>query len=475
MRDGPKCTGAASRLRNRPGCQTGMVTLTRELIDVARAAGAVSVGATTADELIEGRRRLEMARSQGMAGPLGFTYDDPATATQVRLSYPWARSLLVFGVSYVHDSATPPPSGPIVARFATKDFYQPVRNVASAVTAHLMSGGQRAAILIDDNRLADRAAAIRSGVGWFGRSTMVLAPGAGPWMLLGTVVTDAQLEPTGPMRRDCGTCTACIPACPTGAITDGALDARRCLSTWLQTPGSIPHWVRPILGRRIYGCDDCLTSCPPGHPALRASPKPGTGDTSFTALLAQSDDALLERFDWWFVPRRDGRYIRRNLIVAAGNSGEADVVPQLVGHLASQSSMIRGHAAWSLARSQGVDAVPALRGALAEERAPEAREEMLLALLMVERPGTYGSLLADDEKVTSEGLGGALALVGADIDVDTLPDHGLASLMVTGPSPTPDVEDALVATLIRVNDRARTLERLRQRARLRLDGGRHVG
>ncbi len=444
------------------------LSLTRELMDVARSAGADSVGITHAGAFDRGRVNFEEAYGKCWAGPLGFTYDDPALATDIRTSFPWARSLVVFGVSYVGRARSPGKAGPIIGRFATADFYDAVGRVATAVSARLTDLGKRAATLIDDNRLADRSAAIRAGVGWAGRSTMVLAPGVGPWMLLGSVATDAVLDPTTEMRRDCGTCTACIPACPTGAIQDGFLDARRCLSTWLQTPGSIPHWVRPILGRRIYGCDDCLTSCPPGHPALRSAVTEPLLE-SFSSLLARDDECLVNRFSWWFVPRRDGRYIRRNLLVAAGNSTDPDVVPALEEHLQSPSSMIRGHAAWAIARRGTDGANRSIRVALEAERAPEGREEMLLALTMLEQPDLYTELMAADELVTTDSRYAGLALIGVDIDSHVIPSARLKILPIRRGS-SPEAALHQLAGMVGVSDRERHVERLRRDARRLLAG-----
>ena len=198
-----------------------------------------------------------------MSGPLHFTYDEPVVAANVETTFPWARSIVVFAHNYLTNAISPAETGAVVGRFATFDHYQSVRRIAERLASLLTDAGHRAEPLIDDNRLVDRAAAARAGLGWIGKSTMVLTPGHGPWMLLGSVVTDIRLETTRPMIRDCGICEACIPACPTGAITASGLDASKCISTWLQTPGSIPRWIRPSIGRRIYGCDDCLTSCPP--------------------------------------------------------------------------------------------------------------------------------------------------------------------------------------------------------------------
>ncbi|HEX9864917.1 MAG TPA: 4Fe-4S double cluster binding domain-containing protein [Acidimicrobiia bacterium] len=386
--------------------------LTAELRVLAESVGAAGFGVAGADRFQRELLALHNHKASGRAGPLRFTYGAPESATDIRASFPWAERLVVVGWNYLAVAASPDITGPLVGRFATSDQYQPVRQVAEALAAHLRRKGYRAEILIDDNRLVDRAAAVRAGVGWSGRNTMVLAPGHGPWMLLGSVVTDAPLATTDPMQRSCGTCVACIPACPTQALDEHGLDARRCLSTWLQTPGSIPQWIRPLLGRRIYGCDDCLTVCPPGTRALAEAGNRPTG-LMFAEMLALDDKELLDSFSWWYVPRRQGRFIRRNLLVAAGNAGEAGSWSPALAHTTHPSSMIRGHAYWALARGWGAEARPVLRERLPIETVPEARDELVLALLMLEHPEAHRSILAVDEWVgADETLLGA-AVIGA--------------------------------------------------------------
>ena len=296
--------------------------LAEELSTLAYRNGAAGFGVTGAEVFTGEKAALRASRDSGRSGPLRFTYDDPDLATDISRSFPWAKSLVVVSYDYVSQADTPSQEGAVVGRFATTNQYHGVRRITGAIAEFLRARGYRAEMLSDDNRLVDRAAAVRAGVGWVGKSTMVLAPGHGPWMLLGTVVTDASIPASSPMQRDCGTCSACIPACPTGALGEWGLDARRCLSAWLQSPGSVPQWIRPVMGRRIYGCDDCLTACPPGGRALAAAGE-RPGPLPFTELLELSDDDLLDRFRWWYVPRRQGRFIRRNLLVAAGNSRES--------------------------------------------------------------------------------------------------------------------------------------------------------
>ncbi|HEX6286223.1 MAG TPA: 4Fe-4S double cluster binding domain-containing protein, partial [Acidimicrobiia bacterium] len=243
----------------------------RTIRQTALAAGADTVGFTSADPFPDALTTMRRRKGKGMAGPLHFTYEDPELSTDIRQTFPWARSLVVLGASYIEQAPQPAASGPVVALFATRDHYQRVRDAAAAVITLIEDAGGKADMVVDDDRFVDRAAAVRAGVGWIGRSTMVLTPGHGPWQLFGSIVTDLDLDEDAPMRRTCGTCVACIPACPTGAITEDGVDARLCISTWLQSSGSIPHWVRPLIERRIYGCDDCLTSCPPGSPAMAAA------------------------------------------------------------------------------------------------------------------------------------------------------------------------------------------------------------
>lgn len=362
-----------------------MTVTTEDLSRIARESGAVAFGVTTAAPFPEALTVLRRHREDGFAGPLHFTYDDPDVATNVGRTFPWARSVVVFAHGYLPAATAPAAVGPVVARFATSDQYQPVRSIATAVSDRLSESGARAEVLIDDNRLVDRTAAARAGVGWLGKSTMLLAPGQGPWMLLGSVITDADLDVTPPMRRTCGTCVACIPACPTGAITDRGLDARRCMSTWLQTSGPIPHWIRPLVERRIYGCDDCLTSCPPGFKMAKGE-TPASVVDSFANLLSLDDDDLIEHFGWFYVPHRDARFLRRNLLVAAGNSEEAEAVKPILDHFTHRSSLVRGHAYWALARSIGDQAWTPLRRRHAFESVPDAIAELDRALLMVRKP-----------------------------------------------------------------------------------------
>ena len=361
---------------------SAIADLSAELHRLLADLGCDRVGIASAEPFEEARRSIEAAKSSGRHAGMHFTFGQPYRSTSVGASFPWAESLLVAGRSYVPAAGTPGPAQPNhgrVARFATDDHYAPLRSALEAAAERLRALGHRASVVVDDNRLVDRAAAVRAGVGWWGKNAMVLAPRVGPWMLLGSVVTDAQLEPTAPMVRDCGTCDACLPACPTGAlVAPGVLDARLCIAYLLQSPDWIPRELRAAIGDRIYGCDDCLDACPPGR-KLEATALDAPR-LEVRGLLELSDDELLDRFAAFYIPRRRAEYLRRNFLIALGNSGDGRAVPVVARHVAHDDPMVRAHSAWALGRLGGAAAKAALEAARASEVDPEVLEEIVAAL-----------------------------------------------------------------------------------------------
>lgn len=348
-----------------------------EIGRVLAAGGCVAHGVTGAEPFPEAHAALVDAVASGRSAGLSFTFRQPAVAADPRHTFPWARSLVVAAHAYVPDAGDPGPGmagAARIARFAVGDRYAPLRAALAAVADLLGERGFRAEVLVDDSRLVDRAAAVRAGVGWSGKSTMVLVPGAGPWVLLGSVVTDADLPADEPMRRTCGTCDACIPACPTGAIVaPGVLDARRCLAAILQSPGWIPRDLRQAVGDRLYGCDDCLEACPPGD-RIRVGAGSG-GRVDVAALLALDDAALRARFPHFFVPRNEGRWLRRNALVVLGNTGGGAAAAVLADHTRHPDPVVRGHAAWALGRATGEEARGILEALAEHDPDPEVRAE----------------------------------------------------------------------------------------------------
>jgi len=346
-----------------------VTTVWEDIRAVGLGAGLDAIGVAKAEPFLDARRNLVERKAAGLHGGMHFTYGNPQRATDPASVLPGARSLVVGARSY--RAAIPPqpatPSGR-VARYSWRDHYAPLRQALEVVADRLRALGHDAVVLVDDNRLMDREAAVRAGLGWYGKNTNVLLPDHGSWFVLGSVVTDAVLPAAIPVADGCGACARCLPACPTGAlVAPGVLDARRCLAHLLQAPGDFPVEFREALGDRLYGCDDCQEACPPNRlEDRRRPPAPAAVDDEawvpVLAVLAASDDELLSRHGRWYIPKRQPRYLRRNALVVLGNIGDGadpDVVAALRRALADPDPMLRSHAAWAAERLGRADLLAA--------------------------------------------------------------------------------------------------------------------
>jgi epoxyqueuosine reductase len=336
--------------------------LTDEICAAGVGAGLDAVGIAPAEPFAATRRTLERRKATGLHGGMQFTYRNPARSTDPGRILDGARSLVVGARSYraaAPGHHQPGPAGR-VARYSWRDHYAELRAALAVVAGRLEQRGWRAVIVSDDNALVDREAAYRAGLGWYGKNSNLLLPGMGSWFILGSVVTDAPLQPSpAPVADGCGPCHACLDGCPTGAIVaPGVVDARRCLAWLVQAPGSFPVELREALGDRIYGCDDCQEVCPPNRALDRRQPAPpgDSGDEPWVdliALLDADDDVLLARFGRWYIAGRQARFLRRNALVALGNSGDAgdpNVERVLRAALDCGDDMLREHATWAAHR-----------------------------------------------------------------------------------------------------------------------------
>jgi epoxyqueuosine reductase len=393
------------------------------LVQLARSHGLDAVGVCDAAPFESARTALEERRAKGLHGGMAFTYRNPERSTDPARVVAGARSMLVGALRYDTTVAAPPGPGPVarVARYATEDHYAALRHALRSVAGALHAAGHKAVVVADDNAMVDRAAAVRAGIGWYGKSSNVLVPGQGSWFVLGSVVTDADLPGTGgPVDDGCGTCTKCLDGCPTGAIVaPGVVDARRCLAWLLQLEGDFPREFRAALGDRIYGCDECQEVCPPSRRADRLgppgsastdddpAPAPGPADARRNAepgawvelawLLEASDEELLGRLGRWYVPRREARYLRRNALVVLGNSAEPhDPTTErlLAAHLDGEDDLLAAHAAWAALRLGRIDLLEeptrARRPAIAAEIAEIAGNAEIAAGHDVPRTGHLG-------------------------------------------------------------------------------------
>jgi epoxyqueuosine reductase len=238
-----------------------------------------------------------------------------------------------------------------LARYTWSDRYAELREKLDELGRRL-GGDYR--VLVDANQHVDREGAARSGVGFYGKNTLLITRRHGSWVVLGTLVTDVALEATPPLDTNCGSCTLCIDACPTGALDDpGVLDSTRCLSYWTQAPTPIPEPYRAPLEDRVYGCDICQDVCPwnRGVEKRRADqplPSHATPHVSLVDWLEADGAELVARFDRLYVPGNDARFLRRNALIALGNTGRAEHRPLAERYAASDDAMLAETGAWAL-------------------------------------------------------------------------------------------------------------------------------
>lgn len=360
--------------------------LAEQVAAVGRAAGLVAVGVARAEPFDDVREILEQRRDAGLSADMQFTYRNPARSSDPTRALDGAQSLVVGAWPYpalvdppvVGKLADTSPDGvaagriprPVgrVARYATGDHYGQLRSALEVMATHLRQAGHQARVLADDNALVDRAAAHRAGIGWFGKNANILVPGHGSWVVLGAVLTDAELPAAiEPVADGCGSCRRCIDGCPTAAIVaPGVVDARRCLAWLVQAPGVFPAEYRVALGDRIYGCDDCQEVCPPNRRPGAVEPVGPDGWVDLLDMLAASDDELLDRHGRWYIARRDPMYLRRNALLALGNVAPPDdpaVAAALTDHLAHREALVRAHAVWAVRRLGRDDLLVHLTGA----------------------------------------------------------------------------------------------------------------
>ena len=345
--------------------------------DVARVTDASSLDGAAATM----RARLADGHLDGMAW---ITEERIVRATEPSTLLDGARSFIVMAASYWDDLPRPPhdPTNPRgrVARYAWgRDYHDVLRDAAREVAARLPRLAGRAVqtrVFVDSSPLAERAVAIRAGLGWAGKSTMVLAPGIGTYTLLATILTDLEIEPDAPLAKSCGACTRCIDACPTGAlVAPGVLDARTCVSFHtIENRGAIPMHLRPAIGEWLFGCDDCQDACPVNRRPARgrlAELRATSVDDAWAPLLpilAMDDDTFRRRYRQTAIWRTKRRGLQRNACIVLGNLRDPIAAPALAAVAVDPRAdhVVRGHAAWALGRIGGAVARDALRRVASE-------------------------------------------------------------------------------------------------------------
>ena len=330
-----------------------------ELRRLAGELGIDAIGAAPAGPYEETERHIRERRARGLFADMRFTMAQPEVSCHPEALLPGARTVVSAGLSYYAPGPEPAAGEGRLPRYTWRDTYADLRTKLAELGERL-EGDYR--VLVDENQHVDREGAARAGVGFYGKNTVLITRLHGSWVVLGTLVTQAEIEASAPLELDCGSCTRCIDACPTGALDEpGVLDSTRCLSYWTQAPEAIPEEYREELGAQVYGCDICQDVCPwnRGVEKRRATAEPPAGAepvVSLAAWLEAPDEELAGRYDRLYFPRNDARYLRRNALVAAGNSGDPRLIPAVRPYAENGDPLLREHAEWALARLEGDDA-----------------------------------------------------------------------------------------------------------------------
>lgn len=306
----------------------------------------------------------------GAAGEMNYMERGEEKRCDPQKVLPGARSIIVLALNYWQGgdavaaladrgpgSATPATRGRI-ARYAWgEDYHDVVVTKLSEIDHFLRQFGGIQKCYVDTGPVLERDHAAQAGIGWHGKSTMLIDPELGTWFFLAEVLTTLELAPDAPQTDRCGKCERCMTACPTGAITaPHRVDARRCISyLTIEHKSSIPLEFRPLIGDRIFGCDDCLDACPWNRFA-KVSRESAFSSRRATVGMALRDYLQLdeEEFRLLFrnspIKRIKRRGLLRNVCVALGNVGDLGDLPSLEQASTDPEPLIAEHAAWAIER-----------------------------------------------------------------------------------------------------------------------------
>jgi epoxyqueuosine reductase len=306
-------------------------------------------------------------------GEMGYLERNAAKRVNPQLVLPEARSVIMLATSYDMANRQSPIANEdrlsaidhrrsgVIARYARFSDYHAVlgeRLKTLAAFVNQLGGDQtRSLWYVDTGPILERDLAQRAGIGFVGKHTNVISRRLGNWIFLAEILTTLELEPDTPEKNRCGTCTCCITACPTNAITAPfQLDARRCISyLTIELKGSIPVELRPAIGNRIYGCDDCLAACPWNRFAqegrlMKPHARAELATPVLIELLKLDDAGFKAKFSGTPMLRTKRRGMLRNVCVALGNVGDESALPALREAAKDSEPLIAEHARWALAQ-----------------------------------------------------------------------------------------------------------------------------
>lgn len=339
----------------------------RKLTDFVRAE-AISLGfdlcrITSPDAIPLAPDRLREFLESGFHGTMGWMAETRERRAAPKTLWGDVRSIVMFGLNYGPDEdprgiLDKPDKAAISVYARNRDYHDVIKGrLKEIATRFAARAGEDVKVFVDTAPVMEKPLAAAAGLGWQGKHTNLVSRSFGSWLFLGSMFTTAELCLDEPEKDHCGSCRACLDACPTNAFpAPYKLDARRCISyLTIEHKGSIPHEFRPMIGNRIYGCDDCLAACPWNKFAASASEmklqaREDLKEPSIDFLLGLDDAAFRIFFSGSPVKRIGRNRFIRNVLIAAGNSKDQRFVEQCKGLTGDASPEVRGMAVWALSQ-----------------------------------------------------------------------------------------------------------------------------
>ena len=340
------------------------ITIEEEIRAKAAELGFVACGFARADAAGEAGPRLLKWLDDGRHGEMGWMEARKGERASPAGLWPDARSVIALGMSYApaRDPLALADEGGVgrISVYAQGgDYHKTVKKGLKALARWLVERvPSELKVFVDTAPVMEKPLAAAAGIGWQGKHTNLLSREHGNWLFLGIIYTTLELAPDDPGRDHCGSCYRCIAACPTGAITGPReIDARKCISyLTIELAGPIPHEFRPAIGNRIYGCDDCLAVCPWNRFADQAAanraflPRAELAAPRLAELLELDDASFRLLFAGSPIKRIGRNRFIRNCLIAAGNSGDAALLPILRNHCCDHDPVVAEAARWAVDR-----------------------------------------------------------------------------------------------------------------------------
>lgn len=313
--------------------------------------------------------------ADGAYGDMGWMAETLDRRADPLTLWPDMRSVILLGLNYgpsedPREVLAQKSAGAISVYARAEDYHDIIKPKLKRVARALLAeAGRRGVtadvkVFVDTAPLMEKPLAAAAGLGWQGRHTNLVSRDFGSWLFLGAIATTLELQPDAPEKDHCGSCRACLDACPTAAFpAPYVIDARRCISyLTIEHKGPIPVELRPLMGNRIYGCDDCLAACPWNKFAqmgqeAKLSARAENDAPPLAELVALDDAAFRARFPKSPIKRVGRDRFVRNVLIAIGNSGDAALLPQVEARLADESALVRGAVVWALGRLSDAAAV----------------------------------------------------------------------------------------------------------------------